>query len=109
MAWDVELTDEFIRWWNELDTAEKDSLAVCIELLEEKGPNLGRPFVDSVNGSRHSNMKELRTQHQGRPYRSFFALTLAEQRSCSSAERKQATNDFMIEWFRLQMISMTTI
>jgi hypothetical protein len=74
MAWNVELTDEFLQWWNELDSAEKGSLAVSIELLEEKGPNLGRPFVDSVNGSRHSNMKELRTQHQGKPYRSFFAF-----------------------------------
>ena len=74
MAWDVELTDEFLQWWNGLDPAEKGSLAVSIELLEEKGPNLGRPFVDSVNGSRHSNMKELRTQHQGKPYRSFFAF-----------------------------------
>ena len=74
MAWDVELTDEFLQWWNGLDPAEKDSLAVSIELLEEKGPNLGRPFVDSVNGSRHSNMKELRTQHQGKPYRSLFAF-----------------------------------
>ena len=74
MAWDVELTDEFLQWWSELDSAEKDSLAVSIELLVEKGPNLGRPHVDSVNGSRHSNMKELRTQHQGKPYRSFFAF-----------------------------------
>ena len=31
-----------------------------IELLEEHGPGLGRPVVDSIHGSRHPNMKELR-------------------------------------------------
>jgi hypothetical protein len=31
-----------------------------IELLEEHGPGLGRPVVDSIRGSRHANMKELR-------------------------------------------------
>jgi len=30
--------------------------------------------VDTINGSRHTNMKELRTQHRGRPYRTFFAF-----------------------------------
>ena len=36
------------------------------------GPKLGRPYVDSVQGSRHSNLKELRIQSKGRPIRSFF-------------------------------------
>jgi len=35
---------------------------------------LKRPYSDTINGSRHSNMKELRTQHQGRPFRTFFAF-----------------------------------
>jgi len=36
------------------------------------GPKLGRPYVDSVQGSRHSNLKELRIQSKGRPIRIFF-------------------------------------
>jgi hypothetical protein len=43
-------------------------------LLEELGPSLGRPHVDTVRDSRHANMKELRVQHQGRPYRILFAF-----------------------------------
>ena len=35
---------------------------------------LGRPQVDTVKGSRFTNMKELRTQHKGEPYRTFFAF-----------------------------------
>ena len=74
MAWEVEYTDEFEDWWNNLSGAEQDALAVSVELLEAKGPQLSRPYADTVNGSRHSNMKELRTQYEGRPYRTFFAF-----------------------------------
>lgn len=74
MAWDVEYTDEFGQWWVSLSAAEQNSIALSVATLIEEGPNLGRPQVDSVNASRHSNMKELRTQHRGKPYRTFFAF-----------------------------------
>ena len=35
-------------------------LVRAAQLLAEHGPQLGRPLVDSVVGSRHKNMKELR-------------------------------------------------
>jgi hypothetical protein len=38
------------------------------------GPNLPRPHSDTVKGSRFSNMKELRTQHAGKPYRTLYAF-----------------------------------
>lgn len=72
--WEVEYTDEFGDWWEQLDAEEQASLAASVELLREMGPNLPRPHVDTIQGSRHSNMKELRTQHQGRPLRTFFAF-----------------------------------
>ena len=72
--WDVELTDEFDQWWQELDEQEQDSVAASVGLLRQIGPGLSRPHADTVNGSRHANMKELRTQHQGRPLRTFFAF-----------------------------------
>ena len=72
--WDVEYTDEFEDWWESLDEDEQHSLAMSVAELEDIGPNLGRPQVDTVNGSRHTNMKELITQHQGKPYRTFFAF-----------------------------------
>lgn len=74
MAWTVEFTDEFEVWWNALEEDEQTSIDPAVELLEEYGPNLGRPTVDSLKGSRHANMKELRVQHDGRPLRVFFAF-----------------------------------
>ena len=37
----------------------------AIEMLEERGPQLGRPLVDTVTASRHKNMKELRPGSSG--------------------------------------------
>jgi len=45
-----------------------------MEVLKRIGPNLGRPYVDSVKGSRHENMKELRVKSKGRPFRIFFTF-----------------------------------
>jgi hypothetical protein len=72
--WEVEYTDEFGEWWDSLEGAEQESLATSVELLRQLGPNLPRPHADTVKGSRHANMKELRTQHAGRPLRTFFAF-----------------------------------
>lgn len=40
----------------------------AVAKLEHYGPTLGRPYVDTLMGSKYPNMKELRVQHQGRPY-----------------------------------------
>ncbi|HEX9812867.1 MAG TPA: type II toxin-antitoxin system RelE/ParE family toxin [Burkholderiales bacterium] len=74
MAWDVEYTDEFGTWWNTLDEDEQSSVAAMVELLESKGPRLPFPYSSGVQGSRHSRMRELRIQHQGRPYRVLYAF-----------------------------------
>lgn len=72
--WEVEFTDEFGRWWDGLDADEQESLNADVELLISRGPALGRPHADTLKGSRHPNLKELRTQHRGRPLRTFFAF-----------------------------------
>ena len=72
--WEVEYTDEFDQWWQTLTMTEQASLEASVRLLELHGPVLSRPHVDTVKGSRHANMKELRTQCKGRPLRTFFAF-----------------------------------
>ena len=74
MSWDVEYTDEFGGWWSTLTEAEQEALAASVNLLEELGPNLGFPHSSGIHGSRHSHMRELRTQHEGRPYRTLYAF-----------------------------------
>jgi len=70
----VEFTDEFERWWSSLSEAEQDSVDQMVRRLQARGPSLGRPHADLIQSSRHSNMKELRVQHAGRPYRVLFAF-----------------------------------
>lgn len=67
MAWNIEATDEFQQWFSELTSAERVSVASKVDMLEEVGPALGRPNVDTMKGSNFPNMKELRVQHAGKP------------------------------------------
>ena len=45
-----------------------------VMLLRELGPTLGRPHADLVTTLAYPNMKELRTQHDGKPYRTLFVF-----------------------------------
>ena len=79
MAWEILTAPEFDRWWKSLGDDQQDSLRDSIQLLRELGPMLGRPHADTVRESRHANMKELRTQHRGRPLRTLFAFDPARR------------------------------
>jgi hypothetical protein len=74
MTWEIEYTDEFGDWWQSLTEAEQVSLAASVQLLEARGPALGFPHSSGINNSKHSHMRELRTQHAGRPYRTLYAF-----------------------------------
>ena len=62
MAWEVEGTDEFAQWYRGLDERDQDLVDAVVERLAASGPTLGRPFVDTVEGSSIPNLKELRTR-----------------------------------------------
>lgn len=72
--WDVEYTDEFADWWETLTEAEQIDITACVELLEERGPNLRHPYSSGINGSKYTCMRELRIQHSGQPYRVLYAF-----------------------------------
>ena len=74
MAWDVEYTDQFGEWWEELSDNEKVDIEAVVTLLEENGPTLPFPYSSGLRGSRHSRMRELRVQSGGRPLRVFYAF-----------------------------------
>ena len=80
MKWEVEYTDEFGDWWGALTEAEQESIRASVKLLGEFGPNLLFPHTSGINASRHGNMRELRVQHAGRPYRLLFAF---DSRRCA--------------------------
>jgi hypothetical protein len=74
MTWDVEYTDELGDWWNGLTEDEQISVDAAVRLLQERGPNLGHPHTSGIESSRHPNMRELRIQYKGRPYRVLYAF-----------------------------------
>jgi len=74
MSWNVEYTDEFEAWWEQLTEGDQIALAATVELLEALGPKLGFPHSSGINGSRHSHMRELRTQSKGKPIRTLYAF-----------------------------------
>ena len=74
MSYEVEYTDEFGGWWDGLSEREQDSVSRSVRLLEEAGPHLPFPQSSSIRGSRYSHMRELRVQHEGRPYRVLYAF-----------------------------------
>jgi len=74
VSYEVEYTDEFEEWWNDLSEDEQDSVAACVGLLEEKGVQLPFPYSSGIKGSKHPHMRELRIQHKGEPYRVLYAF-----------------------------------
>ncbi len=58
MAWEIELTEQVETWlFEELDDEGRRQIVPAIDELEATGPTLGRPFVDTIKASRHSNRR----------------------------------------------------
>jgi len=74
MTWEIEVSDEFVVWYDSLDESEGVSVDSAVDRLTEYGPTLARPYADTLKGSSIANLKELRVQHAGRPYRILFVF-----------------------------------
>ena len=74
MTWVVLLHDQFSEELFSLDKDLQDELLAHANLLAEFGPNLGRPTVDTLKASKHTNMKELRFGWCGEVWRVAFAF-----------------------------------
>jgi len=73
----------------------QEAVRAYVKLLLAKGPSLGRPYVDTLKGSKQANLKELRVQAQGRKYRIAFLFTrgagvLASDGGCKRRIGRQA-------------------
>lgn len=74
MAWTVLFHDEFHADFLSMEEGLQDELLAHARLLEQFGPALGRPTVDTLKASRHSNMKELRFSWRSAVWRIAFAF-----------------------------------
>ena len=74
MEWPVRIAEEFEPELLDLPLEVRRSVLAHSRLLREFGPGLGRPHVDTLNGSRHANMKEMRFRAAGGAWRVAFAF-----------------------------------
>lgn len=75
LIWEVVTVDCFDQWFLSLSDDVQQSILVGLYKLEAFGPMLGRPDVDTLTATQEvKNLKELRIQHRGKPYRVFFAF-----------------------------------
>ncbi len=58
--WEIEGTDEFAEWYRARSNEEQEAINEAVAKLEEHGPSLGRPLVDTLSHTRLPNLKELR-------------------------------------------------
>lgn len=74
MAWAVVNHDAFDPEYDALPEPVQDELLAVMQLLAVYGPQLGRPHADTLSGSRHANMKELRFKAADGVWRVAFAF-----------------------------------
>jgi hypothetical protein len=80
MPWTVIFHPEFDPEYEALEEAVQDALAIVLMVLRDRGPQLGRPMVDTLNGSDFPNMKELRVTAADGEWR--FAAAFDPKRRC---------------------------
>ena len=74
MEWIVAFFDAFETEFDAYPETVQDAILAKAGLLEREGPRLGRPHVDTLTGSRHANMKELRCNADDGVWRILFAF-----------------------------------
>jgi hypothetical protein len=74
MEWNIIFDPDFRIWFYQQEQGFQDEAFAVLGILAELGPTLGRPRVDTLEGSGFNNMKELRIQYKGEPWRVLFAF-----------------------------------
>lgn len=93
MKWTVKFYEKFEEEFNELETEVQDELLAHALVLEEFGPQLGRPTVDTLKGSKHANMKEIRFKANNGVWRVAFAFDPTRQAILLVAGNKAGTSE----------------
>ena len=74
MKWIVQFHEDFELEFDALPEEVQDEMLAHAKLLEQFGPQLGRPRVDTLKDSRHANMKEMRFDAANGVWRVAFAF-----------------------------------
>ena len=79
MPWLVFTTDVFNEWFALQNFSAQASILAVLQLLRDQGPQLNCPKADTLQGTKHKNLKELRLADKGSPVRLFFAFDTRRQ------------------------------
>ena len=74
MAWTILVDYEYGEWFTSEPLVVRNAILKKVAMLAEGGPSLSREAVDTLSGSSIANLKELRIQVKGDPYRVLFAF-----------------------------------
>ena len=74
MAWTIQFEETFESEYEQMAVGLQNTLLSHLVLLEQLGPQLGRPRADTLYDSQHANMKELRFNHDGGVWRIAYAF-----------------------------------
>ena len=93
MPWTVRFEDEFEHEFQMFPLAVREALLAVARLLGDYGPQLGRPHVDTLKGSRFANMKELRFTAENGVWRAAFAFDPTRQATLLVAGDKSGVSE----------------
>ena len=93
MPWIVRFADEFELEFVAFRQEIQDELLATAKLLASYGPQLGRPRADTLKGSKHANMKELRFDAGGGVWRVAFAFDPRRQCVLLAAGNKSGVGE----------------
>jgi hypothetical protein len=79
MVWSINYTNEYEQWFTEQDEDDKTAIATRVRLLAEFGYQLGRPYADTLHGSKYTNLKELRVPHGDAVFRIAFCFDIKRE------------------------------
>lgn len=91
--WNIILEDPVITWLKSLPEEDLLKVYAGLELLSSEGPQLGRPYADSIQGSKYANLKELRIQSKLSVFRLFFIFDPIRQAIVLCGGDKKGKNE----------------
>lgn len=110
MAYEIERTDEFTVWWDDLSEKEQIEVAKIVGVLAEKGPNLKRPYAGKIEGSKKiPNLKELVIQVSGDPYRVFFMFDERKAGILLLGAKKTGGKKGQAAWYKARIAEVEPI
>jgi len=89
--WTVLIVEEFEPEFTQLPSQVQDSILTLTRLLQQFGPQLGRPRVDTLKDSKHANMKELRFDAADGVWHMAFAFDIKRAALLLVAGNKSGT------------------